>query len=95
MYHLTLYDHWESVSHILRFCLLYRFVLRRQSHHIYLQRIKIIIIIIIKTSRTRPSVKNNIFYTLDLQPHKHLGHGKLKNTTQGNNKTIACSLKPI
>ena len=39
-----------------------------------------IIIIIITTSRTGPSGKNNVVSKLLSQPHKLLRHGKLKKT---------------
>ena len=38
----------------------------------------IIIIIIFKSGRTGPSVKNKVVYKLLSQPHKHQCHGKLK-----------------
>ena len=40
---------------------------------------RIIIIVIIKTSRTGRGGKTKIVYKLLSQPHKHLRHGKLKN----------------
>ena len=40
--------------------------------------------IIIKTSRTGPSVKNKVIYKLLSQPHKHLLHEKRKRNQQLN-----------
>ena len=60
----------------------------------YKDSVKPIIIIIIKTSRTGPSVKNKIVYKFS-QPHKHLRHGNLKNTTQGSNQRLTAPLNPF
>ena len=46
-----------------------------------LKKYIIIIICIIKTSRTYPKGKTQIVYKLLLQPHKHMCNAKLKNTT--------------
>ena len=54
----------------------------------------IIIIIVIKTSSTGPSGKNNVVYKLMSQPHKHLRHGKWKRNS-GKQPTIDCTLEPI
>ena len=51
-----------------------------------------IIIIIVKTSCTGPSGNNKIVYKLLSQSHKHLRHGKLKNTTQGSNQGLTALL---
>ena len=50
---------------------------------VYEMKTCLIMIIIIKTSSTGPSRKKKIVSKLLSQPHKHLRHRKLNNTTDG------------
>ena len=53
-----------------------------------------LVVIIIKTIGTGTSGKIYIVYKLLSQPHKHVRHGKLKNTTQASNQRLTSPLNP-
>ena len=65
------------------------------SQYIIIIIIIITIIIIIKTCSTGSSGKNKVVYKLLSQPHKQIGHGKLKKTHLREAPAVDCTLEPI
>ena len=52
------------------------------------------LLLLLKPTATGQSGENKIAYKLLSQPHKHLCHRKLKNTTQGSNQRLIAPLNP-